>query len=70
MTLICPHCGGGGKGLVTDSRLRAGYLMRRRVCSECECRYSTAEVVGDGEKVLAAMRASESEPRPKPISPF
>ena len=37
----CPDC--GGKTLVLDARRRGGRACRRRICTECQQRFSTYE---------------------------
>jgi transcriptional repressor NrdR len=55
----CPYCGGDSS--VTETRVTADGLRRRRVCTACKRRFTTYEKVGaPGLKVVK--RAGELEP--------
>src|SRR5689334_25381904 len=66
----CPYCGGDSS--VTETRVTADGLRRRRVCTACKRRFTTYEKLGapglkvhkrdgstepfDGDKLLGALR--------------
>ena len=41
--MICPKCGVDDEHFVLDSRSHRLYIRRRRECSACGCRFTTAE---------------------------
>jgi transcriptional regulator NrdR family protein len=45
----CPRCGSHAAQRVTDSRMKADYIWRRRECEVCGVRYTTREVVVDDD---------------------
>lgn len=61
--MSCPQC--GCDTYVTDTRHAAHGIRRRRVCSRCQHRFSTIEMVADAwreisnaKRVMNAVRAS------------
>lgn len=45
----CPNC--DGETLVINTRVRdTGAIARRRICTECHCRFTTYEIDGDAYK--------------------
>lgn len=49
--LLCPNCG-SIDSTVADSRPRERAVYRRRRCSACEQRFSTIEMVDQGDTLI------------------
>lgn len=67
--LICPTCGSDQNG-VSDCRPNVIGYRRRRRCFSCQARFTTYEVVVDGDAPLVIRGGRTSRPTLESLAPY
>lgn len=62
--LTCPDCGSSGCGVIGSRGTSAGGIRRRRICPNCQLRFSTLESVAKNPRLLRGAGKPPAHPAP------